>query len=527
MTTDEVENTMSSADADGKARPWAHSAPWIAAGTAIVALLLVQLPTGMGIVDTWRGAPSFNHGFLVLPVSAWLLWRGRAQFADTNWRPSWITLALIALLGAIWFLGYLTNIKSFRDFALVASIPFVMIAVLGTDFARRAAFPLAFTFFAWPFGEVFIPHLIDLTADFTVYALRLSGVPVFREGNNFVIPTGQWSVVHECSGVNYLLVSLFAGSLFGYLNFRSNLRRWAFLVLALLVPIVANWLRAYGIVLLGHLSNNALATGVDHLVYGWLFFGVVMTALFFFALRFMGEDEARRVHSLALPDGSVGTPPMRAVWIAAVASVALSAAAPLAAAWLDAKNLSAASQSAATLPPNLGPWTMTQDPDLGWPTPFERATSNQREIYRVAEEPVELHLAWYASDSGASKLMRFEGATRAEYDPKWRLQTRGDLRVTALSPALKVTERDIRSAQVRILVWQWALVGDIEASGFVDSKLALARARLSGNGTHSTGVALATPVRDDDLAAARARLQQFAGELRPWLAAELHGKGAR
>jgi len=39
------------------------------------------------------------------------------------------------------------------------------------------------------------------------------------------------------------------------------------------VPIIANWLRAYMIVMIGHLSGNKLAVGVDHLIYGWLFFG--------------------------------------------------------------------------------------------------------------------------------------------------------------------------------------------------------------------------------------------------------------
>ena len=53
-----------------------------------------------------------------------------------------------------------------------------------------------------------------------------------------------------------------------------------FMSAAILVPIVANWLRAYMIVMLGHLSNNRLAVGVDHLIYGWIFFGLVMLLLF-------------------------------------------------------------------------------------------------------------------------------------------------------------------------------------------------------------------------------------------------------
>ena len=139
--------------------------------------------------------------------------------------------------------------------------------------ARVLAFPLAFLFFAVPFGEIFVPTLIDWTADFTVAALRFSGVPVYREGNHFVIPTGRWSVVEACSGVRYLIASLMVGTLYAAIAYRSARRRACFIVAAILVPIVANWLRAYMIVMLGHLSNNRLATGVDHIIYGWMFFG--------------------------------------------------------------------------------------------------------------------------------------------------------------------------------------------------------------------------------------------------------------
>ncbi len=63
-----------------------------------------------------------------------------------------------------------------------------------------------------------------------------------------------------------------------------------FIAAAILVPIVANWLRAYMIVMLGHLSNNRLAVGVDHIIYGWVFFGLVMLLLFWVG-SFWQEDD--------------------------------------------------------------------------------------------------------------------------------------------------------------------------------------------------------------------------------------------
>ena len=44
------------------------------------------------------------------------------------------------------------------------------------------------------------------------------------------------------------------------------------------------------IVMIGHLSGNKLAVGVDHLIYGWLFFGFVILIMFWIGARWR-EDE--------------------------------------------------------------------------------------------------------------------------------------------------------------------------------------------------------------------------------------------
>ena len=40
-------------------------------------------------------------------------------------------------------------------------------------------FPLGFLFFAVPFGDFLLPVLMQWTADFTVLALRATGIPVY------------------------------------------------------------------------------------------------------------------------------------------------------------------------------------------------------------------------------------------------------------------------------------------------------------------------------------------------------------
>ena len=95
-----------------------------------------------------------------------------------------------------------------QQYAFVAMVPAAVVALLGRRVGMALAFPLAFLFFAVPTGEALVPRLMNWTADFTIGALRLSGIPVYREGNFFSLPTGRWAVVEACSGLRYVIASV-------------------------------------------------------------------------------------------------------------------------------------------------------------------------------------------------------------------------------------------------------------------------------------------------------------------------------
>ena len=262
----------------------------IAAAMVAVALLLAwNAETTRSIVSIWYRSETYAHGFVIVPIVVWLIWRDRARLATVPIQPTLWPLVGLVIVGFGWLVAELASVVGGSQFMLVAMIPLAIWAILGTAVVRALAFPLGFLFFAVPFGDFVVPILMDWTADFTVMALRATGVPVLREGRNFAIPSGNWSVVEACSGVRYLIASLVVGTLYAYLTYRTISRRLAFVGLALLVPLIANWLRAYMIVMIGHLSENRLAVGVDHLIYGWVFFGVVMGLLFWIAPVWLPE----------------------------------------------------------------------------------------------------------------------------------------------------------------------------------------------------------------------------------------------
>jgi EpsI family protein len=159
------------------------------------------------------------------------------------------------------------------------------------------------------------------TAWFVVKAIELSGIPVYRDGFMLSIPGGDFEVAKACSGIRYLIASLSLGSFFAYLTFRSLSRRLIFVAAAFVLPILANGLRAYGIVLIAHLSNMQYAVGVDHLIYGWLFFGVLMFLMFFVGGRFAEHDDEPSTAPLPMRGRPVTAPAMVVPALAVIAIV--------------------------------------------------------------------------------------------------------------------------------------------------------------------------------------------------------------
>ncbi|WP_295608581.1 exosortase A [uncultured Lamprocystis sp.] len=259
---------------------WAVALP----GLAIVLLVLLWLffPTVWSLVSIWLRSDTYAHGAIVLPISLWLIWEKRAGLANAVPQPTLVPTLLMLPVGSVWLLGSLTDVLVIQQYGFVCLLILAIWSIVGTPVTRFLAFPLGFLLLAVPAGEALTYPLMNLTADFTVGLLRLTGIPVYRDGTFFSLPSGDWSVVEECSGVRYLLASVTLGMLFAYLNFSFLWKRLVFVLFSVVVPVFANGLRAYLIVMIGHLSNMKLATGVDHLIYGWVFFGIVIAIMFWF-----------------------------------------------------------------------------------------------------------------------------------------------------------------------------------------------------------------------------------------------------
>ena len=130
------------------------------------------------MAGVWWRSDTYAHGLIVYPVSIWLIWRKRALLRALPVAPCFWALVPIALAAFIALLGNLGGVEAARQFGPVAMIPLAAVAILGVPISRAIAFPLAFTLLAIPVGDFMLPLLMQHTADFTVAALRATGIPV-------------------------------------------------------------------------------------------------------------------------------------------------------------------------------------------------------------------------------------------------------------------------------------------------------------------------------------------------------------
>ena len=519
MSTDARSMPAMPALAHSKANPgWRLALPLVV--VAMVALLALHASTVESIVAIWARSETFAHGYLIVPIVLLLVWQRRHVLSALTPSPDWLGLVLLGGAGAAWLVAYAGEVLVVKQLALVAMIWATVIAILGRQVARAIAFPLGFLLLGVPMGEALIPALMDWTADFTVRALQISGIPVFREGLFFTIPSGNWSIVEGCSGVRYLIASFTVGVLFAYLSYRRTWKRLLFAALSVIVPIIANGFRAYLIVMIAHLSDNRLAHGVDHFIYGWVFFGLVMLLLFWIGSSWRDLDAAQPGGApRASPSTQTGTRAIFAGYV--VISVALAAAWPAYAAYLDRED-TAGSQPALRLvaPAGAGGWVADPAPLTDWRPHYDPASATIFQVYSKGGSVVALHLGYYHHQRRGAQLVNSWNIMVVQKHPVWTSLSESRVK-NALGPGtLDVRETRLRSPQQRLLIWDWFRIGSHDVVNPYIAKAMLASEKLANRGDDGAAIILATPY-DDPSQPPVATLSEFARDMSPSISVSL------
>jgi exosortase A len=461
---------------------------------ALLALGLIYRHTLWSMATVWGQSETFAHGALIVPICIVLVWRQRVALSHTVSEPYYPALLGVLMLGMLWLAADVANVPVLAQYAVVAMVPVTLLAILGAGTLRHIAFPLGFLFFAVPSGEFLIGPLIDFTTAFTVGALQGVGVPVFRDGNMLTLPTGNWAVVEACSGLRYLIACFALGVLYAHFMYQSWHKRIAFVAMSLVLPVLANGIRAFMIVMVGHWSNMKLATGVDHLIYGSLFFVLLLALLFWLGSFWRDEAAAVPAPGPVRPLAAEHAAPLSI----AVACIGIAALWPITSASLATRSLPQRPLVIAS-PPGIAASPVRQLVHYGG---SDDGISIE---YAFGADRVQLQLALYRQHGEG---VRRASSLCADYGAQWRRLASQERNVQLATGSVTVQQSVLENQQGRLLAWCWFRQSGIETASAAVAKALLAGHTLAGLREDGARIVLATRL-DQHPGTAADTLQRF------------------
>ena len=454
--------------------PPAWRAPLVRLSLAWIALVAWFWRDWADMVGQWWNSSTYNHILLVPFIVGWLALMRASELSRLEPRAWWPGLIVVAGALFLWVLGAVSGLNIARQAAAVIALQAVAVTMLGPRASAGLVFPLAYMLFLVPFGDELVPALQMITAKLTIGLTHLSGIPAEIDGVFIDTPAGLFEVAEECSGVKFLIAMVALGTLVAHVCFQRWGRRIAFLSVAIVLPILANGVRAWGTIFIAQYQGVEFAKGFDHIFYGWVFFAIVMAGLLAMGWKFFDRAiddpliDASRIEASALVKRLERYTINEWAALAAVMALALASGA-----WAQrAEQLTAPVPEEIALPQVDG-WRLAGDPPAVWWEPRGEGADHRLlgSYVNQAGHRVDVFYAFYASQ-GEEKDAGAFGQGALVPDTDWRWLKPG--------PAIDGANSEMLLAQGRVvrLAATYYRQGDLLTGSNGRLKLAGMRARL-------------------------------------------------
>jgi len=250
----------------------------------IISFIVLYIPTFRELIELWATNEDYGHGFLILPISLYLVWRRRDELSRLPINPSNWGIALIALWGFFYVLGSIGNISNFTYLSLLLFPIGTVLTLFSGQAVRKILFPTFFLLFMFPvpseiYAKITNPLLL-ISTNMSFKILTVLNLPVLQEGNILTLPNYTMKVVLACSGIRSIVTIMALALLVGYLMTSSNIIRAVIFIISIPIAILGNVLRITVTALLAHFVSLQAAEGYSHTFAGLVTFAVSLIILY-------------------------------------------------------------------------------------------------------------------------------------------------------------------------------------------------------------------------------------------------------
>lgn len=260
--------------------------------TSLVAVLfasfiLLYFPIWKGLVLAWYSNDQYSHGFLIIPLCVYMLWRKKETLAEIQIRPSRWGFALTIFSLLLYLFAHLAEITTVASFSMILLLAGVITYFYGFPLLKELLFPLFLLLFMIPipaqiYSKLTIPLQLFVSKA-SVWIGAIMGLPIYREGNVIHLPDQTLQVVQACSGLRSVISLLLLSAVFGYFTLKSNTLRALLFICGIPAAILVNIIRVLLLVLAFNYFSYDLTSGTTHTVFGMLIF--VLALIFLLAVK--------------------------------------------------------------------------------------------------------------------------------------------------------------------------------------------------------------------------------------------------
>ncbi len=230
------------------------------------ALFILFFPLFKPLVYQWIDYADDSHGFLIIPVSSYLIWQKRHELKTKAYtaNPVFLIFLLISLIGYLAF--FIGDIIFFARICMLLVFFSYILVIFGYQRFRFSIFPLCYLFFMIPLPATLMqPISLPLrlfVSKISVMIAQLLGIVIFREGNIISLPNGTLEVAAACSGLRSLVSLIALSAILAYL---IQDRKWKWIICflsAIPVAILANIFRVFSSILMFKYISTSTVEGM-------------------------------------------------------------------------------------------------------------------------------------------------------------------------------------------------------------------------------------------------------------------------
>lgn len=246
--------------------------------------LVINLKNFHDLFLVWTSNEDYGHGFIILPISLYLIWKKREKLLSQPASQTWWGWVIVACWAIAYSIGTIGNISTIGYLSMILFPIGAMSVLISGQAAMLILFPAFFILFMFPIpSEVYTRvtnPLMLLSTGISFNFLSSLQIPLLQEGNLLILPNYTMEVVNACSGLRSLMTIMALSLIIGYTMTASKLLRTIFFFISIPIAILGNVIRLSATVMLAYFFSPQVAEGFTHTFAGIVTFFISLVILY-------------------------------------------------------------------------------------------------------------------------------------------------------------------------------------------------------------------------------------------------------